>query len=242
MARIRSIKPEYWTDEKTGKLKLQERLLFIGLWNIADDQGCLKSGTGYIKGQLFPYDEELRIDTVKSWLTSLINARLIVPFTFKGEGYYFIRTFEDHQVINRPGKPKFPKELLISLKGAEETPINEDSLNTHGVITEDSLQEIGNRKGNRKGEDSPPTPPSEEAYPKEVQDSFKKFQGWIADNAPNVAKMKEPFTIDQYVKLTKRGMDGAEITRLLAAMHNYKPLLTKNLSAYLTLIKWSEKQ
>ena len=32
MPRIRTIKPEFWTDEKIIELSLPARLLFIGLW------------------------------------------------------------------------------------------------------------------------------------------------------------------------------------------------------------------
>lgn len=136
MARIRTIKPDFWVDEKIGKLKIQERLLFIGLWNISDDQGCFKCSPAYIKGQLFPYDDDLRIDTLKTWIESLINARLIVPFSFNEEGYYFIRTFDDHQKIDRPSKPKFPNSLIDSLKG-----------NTRRILDEGSLLEVVSSNG-----------------------------------------------------------------------------------------------
>lgn len=143
MARIRTIKPEFWTDEKVGTLKRDERLLFIGLWNIADDQGVVKANPSYIKGQLFSYDEDLRSTSVNTWLTSLINARMLIPFQFNGEGYFIIRTFEDHQLINRPSKSKFPEEII-------EKTINEYSMNTHEVIYEYSQQEGKGKEGNRE--------------------------------------------------------------------------------------------
>ena len=39
MARIRTIKPEFWTDEKVVTLPFEARLLFIGMWNFCDDEG-----------------------------------------------------------------------------------------------------------------------------------------------------------------------------------------------------------
>ena len=41
MARIRTIKLEFWEDEKLAKLPVHARLLFIGTWNFADDNGAL---------------------------------------------------------------------------------------------------------------------------------------------------------------------------------------------------------
>lgn len=39
MARIRSIKPEFWTDGKIRRLNADSALFFIALWNFADDYG-----------------------------------------------------------------------------------------------------------------------------------------------------------------------------------------------------------
>ena len=39
MARIRTIKPEFWIDDVIVELPFETRLLFIGIWNFADDAG-----------------------------------------------------------------------------------------------------------------------------------------------------------------------------------------------------------
>ncbi|STV36571.1 primosomal protein I [Klebsiella pneumoniae] len=39
MARIRTVKPEFWTDEKVVECSIPARLLFIGLFNFANDNG-----------------------------------------------------------------------------------------------------------------------------------------------------------------------------------------------------------
>lgn len=57
MARIRTIKPEFFLDEQIAeKLTYQERLLWIGLWCLADREGRLEDRPKYIKSQVFPYD------------------------------------------------------------------------------------------------------------------------------------------------------------------------------------------
>lgn len=142
MARIRTIKPEFWTDEKIGSIKRDIRLLFIGLWNLADDDGVLKANPAYIKGQLFAFDDELRTGTVKEWLDALENARMVIPFSHNRESYYVIRSFKSHQKINRPTPSKIPLE---SIKSA----LFGDSC-THGVITEHSPQERKGKEGKGK--------------------------------------------------------------------------------------------
>ena len=68
---------------------------------------------------------------------------------------------------------------------------------------------------------------------------FMRFEQWILDNTPSIAKMKEPFTQDQFDKI--KAIHGHEaIMELLGQMHNWKPLLIKNQSAYLTFTKWAK--
>lgn len=73
------------------------------------------------------------------------------------------------------------------------------------------------------------------------REGFEKFQKWILKKAPNVAKMKEPFTIDQYLE-TKEKFKAEETEKILVEMHNYKPLLQKNISAFLTMSNWLERR
>jgi hypothetical protein len=76
---------------------------------------------------------------------------------------------------------------------------------------------------------------------KTADDNFSLFQKWISENAPRVAKMKEPFTQEEFYRL-KQDFDSQFICELLKAMHNYEPLLTKNRNANLTFRKWAKKQ
>jgi len=140
MGRIRTIKPEFWTDEKVGELKRDERLLFLGLLNLADDEGVLKATPAFIKGQIFAYDEDLSIADVRGWLDTLVLCKMLVPFEHNSEKFFLIRTFKSHQKINRPTPSKIPKNIIESVFRAH-------SLNTHGISSEDSLLEGKGKEG-----------------------------------------------------------------------------------------------
>lgn len=156
MARIRTIKPEFWHDEKVGSLKRDERLLYIGLWNLADDDGVCKASPVFIKSSLFPYDDDLRINILIAWLSNLEKARMLIPFILRDERYYVIRTFSDHQVINRPSKSRWPEGFVSNIIQGVDT-------NTHGVFTECSHQEGEEEReqgtGNRNGKGKAQAPP-----------------------------------------------------------------------------------
>ena len=98
MARSRIIKPEFWSDEKLAKLSLQARLLYIGLWNTSDDAGTTQGHPLWLKSQIFPYDQ-ISTTQIRRWLQDLVNLGRILPYTVKGEQYYFI-----------PGLPETPED------------------------------------------------------------------------------------------------------------------------------------
>lgn len=77
--------------------------------------------------------------------------------------------------------------------------------------------------------------------PHKYSESFLKFQQWVTDNAPRVAKMKEPMTEEQSQKL-KDKYPTEQICEVLQAMHNYEPLIRRNRSAYLTASNWLRRQ
>lgn len=54
MARIRTIKPEFWGDEKLAPLAPIHRLVFMGLISLADDAGRLLDNVKQLDGMLFP--------------------------------------------------------------------------------------------------------------------------------------------------------------------------------------------
>ena len=56
MARIRSIKPEFWSSGQVLECSPIARLLFLGMLNFADDEGRLPFSAKSIKAQIFPAD------------------------------------------------------------------------------------------------------------------------------------------------------------------------------------------
>ncbi|RYZ25646.1 MAG: hypothetical protein EOO10_17705 [Chitinophagaceae bacterium] len=77
-------------------------------------------------------------------------------------------------------------------------------------------------------------------YSEEQKRSFQKFQAWIAANCPSVAKMKEPFTIDQFIRL-KNKLDWKKIADICEQMENWEPLLKKRTNAYKTFNTFYKK-
>ena len=102
MARIRTIKPQFWTDETVGKLSLGARLLFIATWNLADDEGILIWNVSYLRGQVFPYDRRLSFTKVEQMMGELVSHKFIEAYDVGADKYAFIKSFARHQTISKP--------------------------------------------------------------------------------------------------------------------------------------------
>ena len=133
MARIRTIKPEFWEDEKLAKLPVHARLLFIGTWNFADDNGALLANPVLMKSHIFPY-EDIGISTISEWIDMLVENGMLIRTTYNGKDYLVIRKFLIHQKINR-------KSIRINIPLPVVLQVIDEYNKTHGVLTESSLQE-----------------------------------------------------------------------------------------------------
>lgn len=115
MGRIRTIKPEFWDDDKVGSLSVYARLTFIATWNLADDEGLLRWNAAYIKAQVFPYDDEIDKGKVDRILEELENAGLVFKYRDARSQYYgWILNFRKHQRIDKPQSAKHPLPSIQS--------------------------------------------------------------------------------------------------------------------------------
>jgi len=116
MARGRIIKPEFWDDEKTGMLSAIEKCLFLGMLNHADDEGLIRANPLFLKSKIFPYDEQITSEDIKSILEKLNEAQLIFLYTKNNQHYSWIIKFRIYQRIDRPQKPQNPPPSIQNRK------------------------------------------------------------------------------------------------------------------------------
>lgn len=105
MARIRSIKPDFFRSEDVARLTPLARLLFIGLWTIADREGRLLDRPRRISVDVFPYDDDFDIGALLAELTS---GGVISRYEADGKKCIQIANFLKHQ---RP-HPKEPPSTV----------------------------------------------------------------------------------------------------------------------------------
>lgn len=93
MARTRMLKPGFFTNDTLAALPPIARLLFAGLWGIADREGRLEDRPTRIKAEVLPYDRA----NVDELLAKLQSSGFVVRYEVEGERYIQIRNFARHQ-------------------------------------------------------------------------------------------------------------------------------------------------
>lgn len=93
MARARNIKPGFFKNELLAELDAFDRLLFIGLWCLADREGRVEDRPKRIKMELFPCDDY----DVAEGLCSLAAAEFIRRYQACGIAVIAIVHFSKHQ-------------------------------------------------------------------------------------------------------------------------------------------------
>jgi hypothetical protein len=114
MSRIRSIKPEFFSDEKVARLSRDSRLFFVGIWTVcSDDYGVSRAHPGYLR-QIFPYDSDIGPKQIAGMLDELETEGFIGRFEAEGERYLHIWGWTRHQRVDHPAKfrnPEVPETL-----------------------------------------------------------------------------------------------------------------------------------
>ena len=92
MARARNIKPSFFANDQLGELPPLARLLFIGLWGLADRKGKVEDRPRRIKAEVLPYDD-CDVDV----FLNLLAPEFIVRYNVDGISCIQIRNFVKHQ-------------------------------------------------------------------------------------------------------------------------------------------------
>lgn len=101
MPRIRTIKPEFWSDEKLAPLSDRTRLVFLGLLSMSDDMGRLIDSARQIDAFIFAFNE----GSCAAALVELAQMdRIQRGETASGQRIIQIRNWGKHQRVDHPNR------------------------------------------------------------------------------------------------------------------------------------------
>lgn len=132
MARSRNIKPGFFKNEQLAECSPLARLLFAGLWCLADRQGRLEDRPKRIRAEILPYDD----GSVDEMLNELHKSGFIVRYSHNGQGFIQVVNFLKHQ--NPHCKEQASSIQAPEMHGASTVQAQEE----HGSCPADSLNLI----------------------------------------------------------------------------------------------------
>lgn len=134
--RNRMIKKEFWHSHRVLSISPNERLMFICMFNVADDEGILKRSELTMKSICFSCDSAITLGMIQEYIKNLLRVGLLVE---NEDGTLLkIKKWKTHQRIDRPTPSNYKFKRRIA----------EDSKNTPRVVVEDSTPK--ERKGIEK--------------------------------------------------------------------------------------------
>ena len=175
MARIRTVKPEFWTSEQIAECSTITRLLFIGMWNFCDDGGNHPASLKSLKMQVFPSDD-IQLSEIGTMIDELVKNELITQYTVNNKDYWHVLGWK-HQKIEKPNY-KHPEYFPTNSKPIDDHSAN-DSLPVDPVRESKGMEGKGmdiNNKNNAS-EDFQKQDESH-LYVAPTRRTFEMFVGW----------------------------------------------------------------
>lgn len=149
--RIRTIKPDFWTDGAMIALSPFARLFYIGTWNFTlCDRGHLPDDAQGLKLRILPADN---VDVV-AILAELVDNGRIERFGIGDRTFLRIRRFGDHQKVDPRWKSRCPacrlEETLEAETPGDSPELPEPRLTSSALLSTGSESAVG---GERRGEE-----------------------------------------------------------------------------------------
>lgn len=203
------IDPEFFLDDEIAELNFQTRLLYIGLWGLADDAGVIEERIRYIKAQIFPYDDFIT-DDIFQMIEKLIDYRKLVRYEVTGRSYLFLLNFHQHQNLDKPTRSYPLPENLDDLVGEEKAEKISNFPLKKGVIKH------FRRAVDEQSTSSPPERNRKEIEKKRnIRDFFEKFwEIYPKRNGKRIGKAEA-------LRYLQSKITDEEFSLILQAVQNY---------------------
>ena len=197
MARKRMIDPNIWQSEDFSKLSTLAKLVFIGLFSLADDEGKGRCNPVYLKSTLFPYEEGIRSADIDKTLSEISSNMSVIFYSCDGSSYYSLYNWNIWQKIDRPGKSKILDYDEVTMQRLFDECSSKPRRGVPLNIKEDNIKE--NRRNKQEKKFIPPSLDDIKKYiqeknlsvnPQSFYDYFTEGD-WIDSNGKQVRNWKQ---------------------------------------------------
>lgn len=216
MARIRSVKPEYFQDQDLvyEVPKRDARLLYIGLWCQSDEHSRMRGDSVWVKGQVFPYDQDITPEYVDELLDMLEDCGRVIRYRVRHSVYLFLPKLAEHQRLE-PNKvasrlPDPPDDLgkLFGADKSEKFP-DESAPRADKYALLHGSGSMLHGSDRRRADNSAP-PPGAETAARLILDATACTPELAAETALTIHRTFKPRSLAAYVRTLIREHQLAE--------------------------------
>jgi hypothetical protein len=202
MARIRTIKPEFFTSEDICNLTPLSRLFYIALWCEADREGRLDWKPKTFKLRYFPGDN----CDINEMAKELTACGLVITYTHDGFDYAEIPTFLEHQVINnRETDSTRPPRV-----GTRQSGVKAEGKGKEGKGKEGASKITLTSSGIFEGIESN-LEVWKQAFPKvDIEDQIRKAGAWCISNPRRAPKSDFARFINSWLSRSSEGLENVD--------------------------------
>ena len=102
------VREGFWDDIEMLELDSDGLLIYIALWQVADDSGCIDYRPRIIKGLAFAEREAMTPEIIGHWMEVLTGMGKLVRYDTDAKPCAYLKNFAKHQSPPNPGKPSVP--------------------------------------------------------------------------------------------------------------------------------------
>jgi len=182
------IHPDIWESEDFSKLSSLAKLVFIGMFSLADDEGKGRAKPVYLKSIIFPYDDGMRIIDIEKALSEIGHNMSVTFYAHDGNAYYMMDNWSKWQRVDKPQPSKIPNPCTVE---------NGSGMILESVENGSGLREVKGREEKEEeiesGADAPPPPDHEDKKPEKLK--CGKY-GWVRLTQEEGHRLKEEYGED----------------------------------------------
>jgi len=140
----RMVYMKIWTSEQFGGLSDKAKILYIGMVTLADDDGRLRGNPAYLRGQIFPYNEDLSVTDVLQFRNEVEKSGLITTYSIDGFEYIEHPKWEEYQVIRKDlyKKSTLPSSNVNVTKPLRKSTLSKVKLSKDNIADKSAHQSI----------------------------------------------------------------------------------------------------
>ena len=168
MARIRTIKPEFFTSPDVARVDVPVRILYQAMWCWADDFGIGETNFNGLLGFAFPDSDGFTAQDVRRFCADIARHFGTTFYTVRGRHYFAIESWDAHQKTERreqrrkyptPDDPDAMPDQRI-YDGADFAPVVPRKTGADPRESGAGTGEQGNSGTGEQGKETTPLPPA----------------------------------------------------------------------------------